>query len=56
VERVWPSGALAILQGQLPHRALNLIREWAMLHREELLEDRRLCRENAPPAKAEPLQ
>ena len=43
------------MQGQLPHRALNLVLEWAMMHREELLEDWRLCRENALPAKIEPL-
>jgi len=44
-----------VIQGQLPRRALNLVQEWAMIHREELLEDWRLCRENAPPKKAEPL-
>jgi hypothetical protein len=43
------------MQGQLPSRALNLVQEWAMIHREELLEDWRLCRENALPAKIEPL-
>jgi hypothetical protein len=35
---------------------LNLVQEWAMIHKEELLEDWRLCRANAPPAKVEPLQ
>src|SRR5580700_6119787 len=29
---------LEVLEGQLPRRALNLVREWAMMHREELLE------------------
>jgi hypothetical protein len=28
---------------------------WAMIHREELIEDWRLCRENAVPAKIDPL-
>ena len=46
---------LSILQGTLPARALNLVREWAMMHREELLNNWRLCRENAPPARIEPL-
>jgi hypothetical protein len=46
---------LEILQGQLPRRALSLVEEWAMIHREELLEDWRRCRENALPAKIEPL-
>ena len=48
-------GTLAVIEGQLPRRALKLVREWAMIHKEELLEDRRLCRENAPPTKIEPL-
>lgn len=46
---------LAILEGELPARAFHLVREWAMMHREELLEDWRLCRENRAPAKIEPL-
>src|SRR5713226_6151759 len=32
-----------VIQGELPRRALNLVQEWAMIHREELLEDWRLC-------------
>jgi hypothetical protein len=46
---------LDIMQGQLPHRALSLIQEWAIIHREELLDDWRLCRDNALPAKIEPV-
>jgi hypothetical protein len=46
---------LEVLEGQLPRRALNLVREWARMHREELLEDWRFCRENTVPAKIEPL-
>ena len=46
---------LAIIQGEIPSRALNLVLEWAMIHREELLQDWRLCREKATPAKIEPL-
>jgi len=34
---------------------LSLVKEWAMIHREELEEDWRLCRENTPPAKIDPL-
>ncbi len=45
---------LEIIQGRLPRRALSLVEEWAMIHRAELLEDWRLCRENAVPAKIEP--
>jgi hypothetical protein len=36
-------------------RASNPVHEWGMIHREELLEAWRLCRENIPPAKIEPL-
>ena len=48
-------GTLEVIEGQLPRRALNLIREWAMMHREELLKDWCFCRENTAPAKIEPL-
>ena len=44
-----------IIEGELPVRALNLVQEWAMIHTEELLEDWRLCREHAAPAKIDPL-
>jgi Domain of unknown function (DUF4160) len=48
-------GTLAIMEGQLPGRALNLVHERGMIHREELLEAWRFCRENRRPAKIEPL-
>ena len=44
-----------VIDGELPRRALNLVQEWAMIHKEELLEDWRLCAENSLPAKIEPL-
>jgi len=43
------------LEGHLPPRALSLVREQAIVQREELREDWRLCRGNAPPARIEPL-
>lgn len=46
---------LEIIEGELPTRAFHLVREWAMMHREELMEDWRLCRENRVPARIEPL-
>jgi hypothetical protein len=49
-------GTLDVIHGQLPRRALNLVQEWAMIHREELLEDWRFCRENRAPTKIEPLR
>lgn len=46
---------LEIIEGSLPTRALNLVREWAIIHREELRQDWELCRANAVPAKIQPL-
>jgi len=52
-------GSLNVIQGELPRRATTPGFEprsgRAMIHREELLEDWRLCRENALPAKIAPL-
>ena len=44
-----------VLQGQLPTRALKLVREWRELHRGELLEDWRRAQEGEPLAKIPPL-
>ena len=46
---------LEVMEGELPNRALNLVHEWAMIHKEELQEDWALCRTNAVPAKIQPL-
>ncbi|HEY1756255.1 MAG TPA: DUF4160 domain-containing protein [Bryobacteraceae bacterium] len=46
---------LGILEGELPRRALELVREWARLHRAELLEAWRRCRDHEHPPKIEPL-
>ncbi len=48
-------GPLEVMEGQLPRRALTLVLEWAKMHKEELFEDWRLCRDNASPANIEPL-
>ena len=32
-------GSLRVLDGSLPPRAARMVRQWARLHREELLED-----------------
>ena len=40
---------LAILNGQLPRRAQELVLDWAELHQEELLNDWRLCMEKQQP-------
>ena len=46
---------LDILQGQLPRRALNLVLDWAELHRDELLSDWDKCRLHHQPDKINPL-
>ena len=46
---------LAVIEGELPNRALTLVRERAMIHRAELHEDWALCRVNAVPSKIQPL-
>ncbi len=35
--------SLALLTGTLPRTAERLVREWAALHRDELMEDWKLC-------------
>lgn len=46
---------LQVLEGQLPPRALNLVLDWAELHRGELLDDWNLCRAKEPPKPIAPL-
>jgi hypothetical protein len=45
---------LDVIEGELPSRALSLVREWAIIHKDELREDWALCRSNYP-AKIQPL-
>ena len=47
---------LEILDGRLPRRALELVLDWAELHRQELLDDWSLCQKHDQPRKIEPLQ
>jgi len=46
---------LEIEEGKLPRRALNLVLDWAELHRDELLSDWDKCRADQQPDKIEPL-
>ena len=46
---------LSVLEGELPGRALALIEEWGIIHREELAKNWQLCREKAQPGRIEPL-
>ena len=47
---------LSVLRGRLPRRAMALTFEWASAHREELLEDWKLCAMNLAPRKIQPLE
>ena len=44
-----------LLGGYLPPRAVRLVREWADLHRDELLQNWRLARELEPLVAIDPL-
>ncbi|MDP9235944.1 MAG: DUF4160 domain-containing protein [Chloroflexota bacterium] len=46
---------LRILEGELPRRAERFVLEWATLHRDELLEDRRRARERKALLRIDPL-
>ena len=46
---------LTVIRGALPRRALVMILEWATLHREELLQDWKLCATKQMPKKIPPL-
>ena len=54
-EAVFDLQTLAILEGEMPRRAMSLVLEWASLHRAELMENWELCRKNQQPAKIPPL-
>ena len=47
---------LELLEGQLPRRALELVLDWAELHKIELLEDWKLCQMKNSPKKIDPLR
>ena len=46
---------LEVADGKLPRRALNLVLDWAELHREELLNDWEKCCKHHTPEKIKPL-
>jgi hypothetical protein len=47
---------LELLEGRLPRRALNLVLDWAELHRAELLENWELCQTLKTPNPIQPLE
>jgi hypothetical protein len=48
--------SLQVIRGRLPSRAVELVREWAKMHRDELLEDWKLCQAKQTPKPIEPLK
>ncbi len=46
---------LKVLEGNISHRALKLINEWATIHQEKLLEGWNLAQNSQPPKKIPPL-
>ena len=46
---------MEVISGLLPRRAMALILEWAILHREELLEAWNKCSNNELPSQIQPL-
>ncbi len=47
---------MEVIQGSVPKRALSLIREWAALHKDDLMEDWELCKQRKLPRKIPPLE
>ena len=47
---------LRVLGGRLSPRVMGLVVEWALQHRDELMEDWRLARESAPLKRIAPLE
>jgi len=47
---------LAVINGNLSSRTLGLVIEWASMHREELLHDWELARQDHKPEKIQPLK
>ncbi len=48
--------ALQVIAGNLPRRAMQLVIEWAIEHRSELMEDWNLCQTKQLPKKIAPLE
>ena len=49
-------GNFSVLAGKFPPRALGLVMEWAVQHRDELLEDWELARKRSELRKISPLE
>jgi hypothetical protein len=44
-----------VVRGELPRTAMALVVEWAQQHRDELMQDWQLCKQNQTPRKIRPL-
>ncbi|MGB8517832.1 MAG: DUF4160 domain-containing protein [Gallionella sp.] len=55
-EAVVEIASLEIIRGKLPRGAALLVREWALQHRGELMEDWKLCEQLQTPNKIMPLE
>lgn len=47
---------LEVIDGKPPRRALELVQDWAELHRDELMADWDLCQQHRQPAQIAPLE
>lgn len=47
---------LEVMEGGLPKRALTMVVEWALEHRQELMDDWSLAEQHQPLRKIEPLE
>ena len=47
---------LEVIRGRFPRRAQNLVIEWAIEHRNELMEDWNLCQSRQHPKSIAPLE
>jgi len=45
-----------VVEGKFPKRALKHVLEWYELHKDELVDDWKLCQENEHPKSIEPLE
>ena len=48
--------SLTVLEGRIPHRVLGFVVEWASIHRDELLQDWRLARQQSELIRIAPLE
>ena len=55
-EAVIEIASLEIIRGKLPRGAAILVKEWALQHRGELMEDWKLCEQLQTPNKIMPLE